>query len=125
MSILENAIIAAGAQIQVKGDEFMKEFTFEADFIGFDGHFPDNPILPAVVQLMAGTVATGEAVGEQLFANGVSRAKFLKQIRPGNLLLVKGTLTAKDEIITAAIKMSVDGEIASTFQIKLTRQGEQ
>ncbi len=125
MNTLDNAIVAAGFQIQLEGDEFMKEFVFKADFIGFDGHFPGNPILPAVVQLMAGAIATGEALGTQLVVNGVSRAKFLKQIRPGDRLMVRGILTAKAESIAAAIKMSVDGENASTFQIKLTRQGEQ
>jgi 3-hydroxyacyl-[acyl-carrier-protein] dehydratase len=58
------------------------ECLFPRRFIGFKGHFPDNPVLPAIVQL-----ATVRAIAEQglhrpLALQKYSRTKFRAMIRP-------------------------------------------
>ncbi len=121
MSKLEKAIMAAGQPIRIDSDEFSKSFTFDADFIGFDGHFPDNPILPGVVQLMAGSIAASQAADTPLVIHGVSRTKFLRQITPGERLNVTGRLSTRDKVTLAAIKIFCEEEVAATFTLSLTK----
>lgn len=124
MSALEDAIRKSGQALHWNADRFAKTFTFDGDFIGFDGHFPHVPILPAIVQTMAGALAASEAVyastGSHVFPTGISRAKFLKQIGPGDILTVTGTLNPKKSNITAAITILREEETAATFHVVLS-----
>lgn len=119
MSTLNTMIAAASSPITVTGDQFTQEFVFAEDFVGFHGHFPDNPVLPAVVQLMAGAYSARQAAAMELSVTGTSRAKFLRQVKPGERIVLTGTLTPTDCGFTAVITLSVDDECASTFHIKL------
>lgn len=121
MSRLETAIRAAGSPVRCDESGFSKEFTFNADFIGFDGHFPGQPILPAVVQLMTGSMTAVEASPVQLSPQGVSRAKFLKQIEPGDLLTVSGSFKDKGDNTLAAITIRHGDDIAATFTVSLIK----
>lgn len=54
MNRLKKEIIeAAMAQIEVIGpDKASRRYCFPDNFIGFSGHFPGYPILPAFVQVL-------------------------------------------------------------------------
>lgn len=52
----------------------------------FSGHFPDNPILPGVAQLEMIVTLLSETTGMPLKLTGMSRVKFRKIVRPGDLL---------------------------------------
>lgn len=120
MNILEKAILEAGQPLHLEENGFSKSFIFDADFIGFDGHFPDNPILPGVVQLMAGALTASEAAGKHLIPQGVSRTKFLKQIIPNDTITVSGTLKIKNGATLAAITIRSGDDTAATFTLTLT-----
>ena len=57
-------------------------FRFPVDFIGFQGHFNGNPVLPAVVQLAAVRWFFGRSQGIALQLEQVERAKFKRVIGP-------------------------------------------
>jgi len=120
MSTLGKAIWAAGTPARIDGDSFTKEFVFAADFIGFDGHFPGNPILPAMVQLMLGEVAAVEAAGQPLVCTDAARAKFVRQVVPGETILVSGSLALKNGQTKASVTLTVNGETASTYVLTLS-----
>lgn len=124
MNRLEEAIREAAQPVQIDKTGFAQAFTFAPDFIGFDGHFPGNPILPGVVQLMAGGIATQEAYGESLTLKGISRTKFTRQVSPGETLIVSGKLKEKDDSILASIKITCGDETASTFTLTLSETPE-
>lgn len=119
MSTLGTAIRAAGSSAKIDGDSFTKEFVFDADFIGFDGHFPGNPILPAMVQLMLGEVSAVEAAGQHLVCTDAARAKFVRQVVPGETVLVSGTLSLRNGLTKATVTLTVNGETASTYVLTL------
>lgn len=119
MSTLYTEIRAAGSPIEIEDGTFIKTFVFEENFIGFDGHFPGNPILPAMVQLMLGEVAAAEAADKPLKTSDAARAKFVKQVAPGDTILVTGKLTPKDDIYKANVTLTVDDETASTYILTL------
>ncbi len=61
-------------------------FIFTADFSGFHGHFPGNPVLPGIVQIMLARYTA--AAGKRARLIGVRRCKFLHSIKPGDTVSV-------------------------------------
>jgi len=116
---LNREILASAGVFTAHGDSFSMEFTFGPGFVGFEGHFPNAPILPAMVQLMTGAAACGQAAGKPLAARTVSRAKFLKPVLPGQHLEVHGSLSRTDGGYTAAVKIISGQDLASSFQMQL------
>lgn len=60
--------------------------TIAADSSWFSGHFPGDPILPGIAQLrmVADLIVTSSAI--PLRIAGLSRVKFRKIVRPGEVL---------------------------------------
>ncbi len=58
------------------------ECLFPSSFIGFAGHFPGNPVLPAIVQLAAVRCIAEQALQLHLVAEKYSRTKFRAMIQP-------------------------------------------
>ena len=90
MNVIKQAILdAAIGEIETPGQgEVMRHFRFTHDFIGFSGHFPEAPILPAFVQIM-----TAHALYEKLDRNvlelaAVENAKFLIPLGPRQIMEV-------------------------------------
>jgi 3-hydroxymyristoyl/3-hydroxydecanoyl-(acyl carrier protein) dehydratase len=82
-------------------------FSVEPEHPALKGHFPDNPIVPAV--LLLGFVAdTLARAGKQL--RGVNRMKFLRPVRPGEVIdiTVHQPLSAQ-----GAIEVAIDGELVA------------
>lgn len=61
-------------------------FIFTPEFSGFEGHFPDNPLLPGIVQIMLARYTA--AAGKNSRLAGVKRCKFLHPIKPGETVTV-------------------------------------
>lgn len=90
--------------------------SFPATFIGFQGHFPGNPILPAVIQLAAIRCIAEQALGYSLCVQEYSRTKFKAMIEPDvevnvDLSMVKSKtlLPGKFKIIDQDKKMVASG----------------
>lgn len=62
-------------------------FLFAESFAGFDGHFPGNPIVPGIAQIMA-AVQTASPDGSFRLRQ-VGRGKFTGMVRPGESMLVR------------------------------------
>jgi 3-hydroxyacyl-[acyl-carrier-protein] dehydratase len=60
-----------------------RRYCFNQDFIGFAGHFPGYPILPAFVQVLTALTLAEEQRGYPLELASVENAKFHIQLRPG------------------------------------------
>ena len=61
----------------------MKSYTFAPDFIGFSGHFPGYPVLPAFVQVLTALTMAEEVRGRPLELISIIKAKFRIEIHPG------------------------------------------
>ncbi|PID79944.1 MAG: 3-hydroxyacyl-[acyl-carrier-protein] dehydratase FabZ [Clostridiales bacterium] len=88
----------------------------------FQGHFPEFHVYPGVLQLEAmaqvGAVALleqPENAGKIAFFAGVKDAKFKKNVKPGDTLIIKTELTkVRMGIGIAKAEIVVDDSIAST-----------
>lgn len=107
----------------------VKNVTFNDNF--FQGHFPENPIMPGVLQVEACAQAAGVCLlsGEQFsgsagtfFFSGIESCKFKRVVQPGD------TLTLSVEATKVSIRWgiarfsciaSVDGETACEVNISL------
>jgi len=66
----------------------------------FSGHFPGNPILPGIAQLKMVADLISKSVEGNVHLTGVTRVKFRKIVRPGDVLDIEVTSgNKKDQYI--------------------------
>ncbi|OOR89962.1 3-hydroxyacyl-[acyl-carrier-protein] dehydratase FabZ [Moraxella caviae] len=99
----------------------------------FNGHFPDNPIMPGVLMVEAmaqisGVLAfisagqTGEDGYLYLFA-GVDKVRFKKLVTPGDQLVIRSkAIMNKRDIYKFSCSAHVDGQLACSAEIMIARQ---
>lgn len=99
----------------------------------FNGHFPDNPVMPGVLMVEAmaqlsgilGFVSAGQSSEDgylYLFA-GVDKVRFKKLVGTGDTLVIRSKLvTAKREIYKFECSTHVDGKLACSAEVMIARQ---
>ncbi|ADH85813.1 3-hydroxyacyl-ACP dehydratase FabZ family protein [Desulfurivibrio alkaliphilus] len=97
------------------------DYCFAPEFPGFAGHFPDLPILPAVVQLAAVRQLAELAVAGKLLTVGCRGAKFRGMVRPQELLTVSLHLVPRGEATgwQAKFKLTKDGGLVAGGKLDL------
>ena len=75
----------------------------------FRGHFPDGPVLPAVVQVAAAVHFAGRLLGREVRLAEVSRAKFMNPSGPGRELVLAIDCEPAEEGRTRVKAMLRDG----------------
>lgn len=96
----------------------------------FEGHFPDYPVMPGVLILEAlaqtGAVAIlgkEENKGKIGFLAGIDKARFRRQVRPGDTLTLEvEIIRLKGPIGKGRAKATVDGETACEAEIMFAIQ---
>ena len=94
-----------------------KNVTANEEF--FQGHFPDNPIMPGVLQieamaqLSAGVVMMKpEYKGKLVLFAGIDKARFKNVVRPGDRLDMESKLLmVKGPILKAVVQAFVEGKL--------------
>ena len=85
---------------------FSAEFSFPETFIGFDGHFPGQPVLPGVCLIQAVLVAAQQATGRNLELSEVVLAKFIAVVLPGEQ--VRAACKVDAEMVRAKLSRGED-----------------
>jgi 3-hydroxyacyl-[acyl-carrier-protein] dehydratase len=62
------------------GNEVKSSIKFNQDFIGFDGHFPDKPIVPGICQIQTVVATVNEAFNKDYIVEEIKNAKFFEPI---------------------------------------------
>ncbi len=75
------SLLPALAECQLSSQPGSAVYSFAPSFPAFRGHFPDFPLLPAVVGLAAAMEAVASAAGSS--PQFIKRAKFMRPILPG------------------------------------------
>jgi 3-hydroxyacyl-[acyl-carrier-protein] dehydratase len=91
MDKLKTAIIlsATGPARETEAGAFVKSYSFAPDFIGFSGHFPGYPVLPAFLQILT-VLATAEEIRRHTVKLiSIVKAKFRMEIHPGQEIEVR------------------------------------
>jgi 3-hydroxyacyl-[acyl-carrier-protein] dehydratase len=126
MNELRKGIAAAAiTDISTDGpDTAVRGYRFDADFVGFSGHFPGNPILPAIVQIRTAVSLAEERAGRPLRLVEVRSAKFLSPIPPGKDVTFRYRWADGDGERLCDAAVSVDGKTAATFLLQLADEEE-
>ncbi len=82
------------------------ELCCPADFPAFDGHFPGQPVLPAVIQLVVVRMLAAELLQVPLETVKTGRMKFKGMVQPGERIQVQVSLEKVDDQWLAAFKLS-------------------
>ncbi len=92
----------------------------------FQGHFPDYPIMPGVLQIEAMAQAGGALLlteipdrGDQLMVfTGIESARFRRPVTPGDQLLIEVTVVNwRSRAVKMAGKITVNGKVVSDATI--------
>lgn len=93
----------------------------------FQGHFPGNPVFPGVliIEALAQSTALLTAKSDNQFAEGttyylagVDKARFKKQVVPGDQLMLEALFTkSRRNIWSFECRAEVDGELAASANI--------
>ncbi len=71
-----------GVRLVVNGDTVTVQFTVPENYPYFDGHFPGNPLVPAVTQIGWVKILVEAIRGETIEEYRLTRFKFVSPIRP-------------------------------------------
>jgi 3-hydroxyacyl-[acyl-carrier-protein] dehydratase len=122
MDNLRSAIRSAaiGPIRETEPGTFARSYCFGPDFIGFSGHFPGYPILPAFVQVLAVLTMAEEVKGRPLTILTLEKAKFQKEVFPNQEIQgqYRERITKTGETKLEAT-LTVAGNTAASFLLAL------
>jgi 3-hydroxyacyl-[acyl-carrier-protein] dehydratase len=122
MNKMREAIRASAiAPALVTDERGEQSFCFDETFIGFAGHFPTYPILPAFLQTLLAQLLAEQVVGQSLQFDLLQRAKFTRQIRPDEKVDVSLSCLQKEGQVRCVTQLKVDDEPAASFTLILTK----
>lgn len=122
MKNMNDEIRACGIKPAQKTERgWEKTYNFPSDFLGFQGHFPENPILPAVIQIMMTREAVAEQIEQEFVVTKLSRAKYMKVITPGIPVAVIWNIKEQPDSITCKCTLETEGSPASKLILTLTK----
>jgi 3-hydroxyacyl-[acyl-carrier-protein] dehydratase len=99
-------------------DKAVGRYLFPQSFIGFAGHFPGYPVLPAYVQVLTAITVIEEWKGRPFQLASVERAKFHIELRPDQEITVQcREIEIKGKTVIEAILTVTEG-IAAVFLMR-------
>jgi 3-hydroxymyristoyl/3-hydroxydecanoyl-(acyl carrier protein) dehydratase len=101
--------------------EWCTEVQVVPESLWFSGHFPGDPVLPAIAQLGMVFDAVCKVSGFQFRIAGFSRVKFKRMIRPGDCLKIT-IRSKKDQEGVYAFRILIGDEIACTGSMALEKR---
>ena len=119
MSKLKEAVAAAAmgnAQIDEEGAASGR-YVFPADFVGFEGHFPGYPVLPAIVQVLAAQLVVEQMAARVLRLTKLDKAKFHIRIGPLQEIRVECRQTRQNKEMVWHCTVLAGKELASSFRL--------
>lgn len=84
----------------------------------FSGHFPGDPVLPAIAQLAIVFGLARKAFGRKLIPRALARTKFRRIIRPGETVDIVLSPVSGSET-RYSFQLTVSGEIACKGAIQM------
>jgi len=123
MSRLRREILHSALSATHPGDgNSRRAYRFDNAFIGFQGHFPGDPVLPAFVQVIAAQVSVEDHRGARLALRKLARARFSRIIRPGEEVEIHWEAEDGAAEIRAKVTIFAGEEKASSFVLHLGKR---
>lgn len=97
-------------------------FVFDESLSFFKGHFPQNPLVPGILQIEIVRHVAQVSLRAPLTITEVARAKFAAPLKPAEHLHLTLRLTGEGDEFTAAGKLTVDGRMVSSINLSLHKE---
>ena len=99
---------------------------FKPNFVCFSGHFPDYPVLPAIVFVYAGWLLAEIGSHAELDLVCVKKGKFLRPVHPFDLLdfELKQLKKKSDMMIWYSVLVKCQNEVAAKYDLGMVSMGE-
>lgn len=110
--------------VQQVDDAVVAQVTTDTQSPWFSGHFPGDPILPGIAQLKMVTDIIAEALGQDLYLVDLTRIKFKKLIRPGEILDIHALAGKKENSYSFRISSQQDDVCSGTLTLAPTQENE-
>ena len=126
MSKLVQQIRHCMSDLTEAGDgRLMARFLFPPEFIGFQGHFPESPILPAVCKIQAAIVMLEESTKRRVRLDEIVLAKFSAPVTFDEEVEF-ACATVMEDTNSAVVRATVskNGQKVSKFKIRVTLERE-
>ncbi|MDR0339865.1 MAG: hypothetical protein LBH65_06270 [Desulfovibrio sp.] len=91
------------------------EFVFPTDFAGFDGHFPGDPMLPGIAQIMAAALTVSPSGSKDL--RRIGRSKFMSMVRPGDRVRVRVECRESGTDLKVSAQCETDNGVCAQFKL--------
>lgn len=104
------------------GVSVVAELDVDSSLPLFEGHFPEHPVLPGVILMEALAQAAsfcvlldGDRAGSIGFLTGIDKAKFRRQVKPGDTVVLDARIVkSSSRMCVAEVEATVDGEVAAS-----------
>lgn len=118
MNKLRQAIVssAIGKKTKDETNVVTRRYRFKPDFIGFQGHFPGYPILPAFVQILTAITIIEEHKKCRLELASVEKAKFHLPLHPDLEIEVTCVQRQVQDKSICEARLTVSEGLASSFR---------
>jgi 3-hydroxyacyl-[acyl-carrier-protein] dehydratase len=119
--------------VELGEDTILCRKTFREDEFFFQGHYPDQPIVPGVIlceaAMQSGAILLSKFVPEGSgvpVATRLNDVKFKKMIRPGDTIEMAVKLNERlSDAFFLQAKVTCDGKVAVRFDFACTMASEQ
>lgn len=100
--------------IQKEETGYQAVIELNKDHVVFDGHFPENPVMPGVCMIQIIKELVEETTHKILFMKEVSNVKFMTLINPqvANVLVINFAIEEKEELIKVKSSIRFQDAIA-------------
>jgi 3-hydroxyacyl-[acyl-carrier-protein] dehydratase len=100
--------------------EIESVFVFPAELPIFFGHFPGRPIVPGILELEMVRAAMERFTGYSLRLLSVEKAKFLREVKPGDRILLSISFSVSGVTFLVKGRSLVGEGKAALVDLKLT-----
>ncbi len=102
-------------QVTTEDNKITATLCFDKNFIGFQGHFPNNPILPGICLLETVLVLIQRLKGRTVYMTELIVSKFFAAVTPDQEVIVDCILT-EDTVIT---NIKMDAQKIAQIKMKV------
>ena len=92
------------------------------NFCAFNGHFPNNPIMPGICQIQLISILVSKALNTKYCLNEIKRVKFYNMVCPNDTLRITCDISEiKPELIAAKAMIYKRNEEDKEIKVSLVR----
>lgn len=103
-------------------DQIIAQFCFPPELSFFKGHFPDRPLVPGVMQIEMAKVALERHLGHRYSLSKVKKAKFIREILPGDRIEMRGTKRDEEAEIRFKVELRVASQLVASLSLSFRRE---